>query len=63
MKTITINSDDIQNVEEKASDLVSTVATIRTLAITSPESVGPLLAAIEIALQSVQADLYELRVT
>ncbi len=58
-----LNNQNIQEIEEKASDLVSTVATIRTLAITSPESVGPLLAAIEMGLQSVQADLYELRVT
>ncbi len=61
MNTITIIRDDIQSIEEKASDLVGTIASIRTLAISNPESMGSLLASLEMAMQSVQADLYELR--
>ncbi len=58
---ITISAEEILDLEEKTSDLAGAIASIVAIASTSPEHVTTLLAAVELALQSVQHDLYQLR--
>jgi hypothetical protein len=61
MKTIKFHAEDIQVIEEKASDLVGAIASIKAIAFSNPEHVVALLTALEMAVQSVQTDLYQLR--
>jgi hypothetical protein len=61
MKTIKFHTEDIQNIEEKASDLAGAIASIKAIVVSNPEHVVALLTAMEMAVQSVQTDLYQLR--
>jgi hypothetical protein len=58
---ITVHTADLSDIEEKASDLAGAIASIKAIAVSNPEHVTTLLTTLEMAVQSVQTDLYQLR--
>jgi hypothetical protein len=58
---ITVHTADLSDIEEKASDLAGAIASIKAVAVSFTENVTTLLTTLEMAVQSVQTDLYQLR--
>lgn len=61
VNTVTIDTEDLSSIEEKASDLSGAIAAIRRLAADKPSLVEPLLAAVEAGLDSLAIDLHEIK--